>query len=184
MDHSCPSRPKAMNWNEMRAPKTWVRVCVYQIGQAAPLRINVGEMIVGISRIHKALFLGPERAPRIDPARSALQRGMRFTLHHDAPVAGIDMLAVISVAVNRRTTGGDVLGEDQKISAADALRAVTIDAAWQYFEEDGKGSTEPGKLADMVILSTNPLEVDPKTIGDIQVLETIKEGVSVYTHKS
>jgi predicted amidohydrolase YtcJ len=87
-------------------------------------------------------------------------------------------------AVNRRTTGGDVLGDDQKISPVDALRAVTIDAAWQYFEEDRKGSIEPGKLADMVILSADPLEVDPKTIGDIKVLETIMEGVSVYTHKS
>jgi hypothetical protein len=130
---------------------------------------------------HKALFLGPERAARIDPAKSALDRGMRFTLHHDAPVAGIDMLAVMSAAVNRETTGGEVLGPEQRISAPDALRAVTIDAAWQSFEEDRKGSLEVGKLADMVILSANPLTVDPMTLTEIQVLETIKEGTTVFS---
>lgn len=129
---------------------------------------------------HKALFLGPDRAARIDPARSARDRGMRFTLHHDAPIAGIDMLAVMSAAVNRETTGGEVLGPEQRISARDALRAVTIDAAWQYFEEDRKGSLEAGKLADMVVLSANPLDVDPKTLTEIEVLETIKDGVTIY----
>jgi predicted amidohydrolase YtcJ len=129
---------------------------------------------------HKTLFLGPERAARIDPARSALDRGMRFTLHHDAPVAGIDMLAVMSAAVNRETTGGEVLGPEQRISAVDALRAVTIDSAWQHYEEDRKGSLEVGKLADMVILSANPLDIDPTAIADIEIHETIKEGITVF----
>jgi predicted amidohydrolase YtcJ len=132
---------------------------------------------------HKALFLGPERAARIDPARSALERGMWITLHMDAPVAGINILGVISAAVNRRTTGGEVLGEAEKLTPAEAMRAVTIDAARQYFEEDRKGSLEPGKLADMVILDQNPLKVKPMAIKDIKVLETIKEGKSVYTAK-
>ena len=105
---------------------------------------------------------------------------MRFTLHHDAPIAGIDMLAVMSAAVNRETTGGEVLGPEQRISPADALRAVTIDAAWQYFEEDRKGSLEVGKLADMVVLSDNPLEVDPETIADVRIHETIKDGLTVF----
>ena len=129
---------------------------------------------------HRALFLGPERATRIDPAKSALDRGMRFTLHHDAPIAGIDMLAVMSAAVNRKTTGGEVLGPEQRIAPLDALRAVTLDAAWQYFEEDRKGSLAPGKVADLVILSANPLEVDPSTIAKIRVEETIKDGLTVY----
>ena len=110
---------------------------------------------------HKVLFLGPDRAARIDPAQSALDRGLRFTLHHDAPIAGIDMLAVISAAVNRKTTGGEVIGPEQRIAPIDALRAVTLDAAWQYFEEDRKGSLAPGKLADLVILSANSLDVAP-----------------------
>jgi predicted amidohydrolase YtcJ len=130
---------------------------------------------------HKALFLGPERAARIDPSKSALDRGLRFTLHHDAPIAGIDMLAVMSAAVNRKTTGGEILGADQRISAVDALRAVTIDSAWQYFEEDRKGSLEVGKLADMVMLSANPLDVAPEEIVEIRILETIKEGRAVFS---
>ena len=105
---------------------------------------------------------------------------MRFTLHHDAPVAEIDMLAVMSAAVNRKTTGGEILGPEQRIAPSDALRAVTRDAAWQYFEEDRQGSLAPGKLADLVILSANPLDGDPLTIAAIKVEETIREGVTIY----
>lgn len=129
---------------------------------------------------HKSLFLGPQRAARIDPAKSALDRGVRFTLHHDAPIAGIDMLAVMSAAVNRMTTGGEILGPDQRISATDALRAVTIDAAWQCFEEDRKGSLEVGKLADLVVPSANPLDAELARIAEIEILETIKEGATIH----
>ena len=132
---------------------------------------------------HRDIFLGPERAARINPARSALDRGMKTTLHHDAPVAGIDILNVVSAAVNRRTSSGELLGPEQAITPFEALRAVTADAAWQYFEEDRKGTLEEGKLADLVILSDNPLTVDPMAIRDIQVVETIKEGRTVYAVK-
>ena len=132
---------------------------------------------------HRDIFLGPERAARINPARSALDRGMQTTLHHDAPVAGIDILNVVSAAVNRRTSSGELLGPAQAITPFEALRAVTADAAWQYFEEDRKGTLEEGKLADLVILSDNPLTVDPMAIRDIQVVETIKEGRTVYAVK-
>ena len=103
-----------------------------------------------------------------------------MTLHHDAPVAGIDVLNVMSAAVNRRTSSGKLLGPEQAITPYEALRAVTVDAAWQYFEEDRKGTLEEGKLADLVILSDNPLAIDPMTIKDIVVLETLKEGETVY----
>jgi predicted amidohydrolase YtcJ len=129
---------------------------------------------------HRDLFLGPERAARIDPARSALDRGMKITLHHDAPIAHWGMLPVVSAAVNRVTSGGEVLGPDERISAYEAFRAVTADAAWQYFEEDRKGTLEAGKLADMVILDQDPLAVDPAKIVDLRVLETIKEGQTVF----
>lgn len=129
---------------------------------------------------HRDIFLGPERAARISPAKSALDHGMKFTLHHDAPVAGIGMLAVAAAAVNRMTTGGKPLGPDQKITAFEALRAITHDAAWQYFQEDRKGTLEAGKIADLVILDEDPLAIDPMKMPDIDVLETIKDGKTVF----
>ena len=129
---------------------------------------------------HREIFLGPERAARINPARSALDRGMRITLHHDAPVAGIDILNVVSAAVNRRTTSGKLIGPEEKITPYEAFRAVTKDAAWQYFEEHRKGTLEAGKLADMVILSEDPLAIDPVNINQIEIIETIKEGMTIY----
>ncbi len=129
---------------------------------------------------HRDLFLGPKRAARLNPSRSALDRGLKITLHHDAPIAGIEMLSVADAAVNRITTSGKLLGAQERITPFEALRAITADAAWQNFEEKRKGTLEAGKLADMVILSENPLTADPKKIKEIKVLETIKEGRSVY----
>jgi len=129
---------------------------------------------------HLEKFLGPERAAQISPSRSALDRGIKITLHHDAPVAGIEMLTVAWSAVNRLTSGGKDLGPDEKITPFEALRAITADAAWQIFDEDRKGTLEVGKLADMVILSDDPLAIDPMKIRDVKVMETIKEGVSVF----
>jgi predicted amidohydrolase YtcJ len=129
---------------------------------------------------HRDLFLGPERAARINPARSALDRGITVTLHHDAPIAQVGMLPVVAAAVNRITTSGKLLGPEQRITAFEALRAITRDAAYQYFEESRKGTLEAGKLADMVILDADPLAIDPLQIGNITVLETIKAGKTVF----
>lgn len=129
---------------------------------------------------HRDIFLGPDRAARISPAKSALRRNMKFTLHHDAPIAGIGMLPVAAASVNRMTSGGKPLGPDQKITAFEALRAITADGAWQYFQEDRKGTLEVGKVADLVILDADPLAVDPIKMPDITVLETIKDGATVF----
>ena len=94
---------------------------------------------------HRDIFLGPERAARISPAKSALDRGMKFTLHHDAPVAGIGMLAVAAAAVNRTTSSGKPLGPEQRITPFEALRAVTHDAAWQYLPGGPKGNARGGE---------------------------------------
>jgi len=83
-------------------------------------------------------------------------------------------------AVNRVTRSGVVLGPDQRVSPLDALKCMTLYAAMQYGEQDDKGSLEPGKLADLVILDRNPLEGDPMAIHRIRVLETVKEGKTVY----
>src|SRR5438093_787318 len=107
---------------------------------------------------HREVFLGPERAARINPMRSALDRGIPVTLHHDSPVTPPDILTAVWSAVNRVTSGGRELGPEQRMTPREAVRAVTIDAARQLFEEERKGSIEVGKLADLVLLAANPLE--------------------------
>jgi len=129
---------------------------------------------------HSEIFIGPERAARMNPMKSALDQGIRFTLHHDAAVTTANMLIVVQSAVHRVTSSGKPLGPEQEIPVMEALKAVTINAAWQEGEEKQKGSIESGKLADLVILSANPLKVDKSKIAEIQVLETIKEGKTVY----
>jgi predicted amidohydrolase YtcJ len=125
-------------------------------------------------------IIGPERAAAISPMRSVLRRGMMATSHTDAPVALPNLLKVMDATVNRTTRSGKVLGEDERLTPMEALKCITLWGAHQHFEESTKGSIEPGKLADLVILSANPLTVDPKTIGQIEVLETIKEGKTVF----
>jgi|688.fasta_scaffold107254_1 predicted amidohydrolase YtcJ len=124
--------------------------------------------------------VGSARAFGMSPMASARKKGLRFTNHSDAPVVPIDHLMIIWTAVNRVSRSGVVVGPEERITALDALRAVTLDAAYQYFEEKRKGSIEVGKLADLVILDKNPLTVAPMAIKDIKVLETIKEGQTVW----
>lgn len=129
---------------------------------------------------HRDIFLGPERGARVSPLASAMKRGIRFTVHDDTPVTPVRPLQLVWVSVMRLTTSGQVLGPDQRIPVQQALRAITIDAAWQNFQEDIKGSIEAGKQADFVVLTDNPLTVDSAALRDIQVLETIVGGKSVF----
>ncbi len=129
---------------------------------------------------HRDSVLGPERAARISPAQSAIKRSMRFTLHNDPPIVPPDPLRAVWSAVNRVTRSGAVLGPEQRITPYEALKAITIDAAWQNSEEAIKGSLEAGKRADLVILSANPLRIDPQDLSDLKVLETIVEGATVF----
>jgi predicted amidohydrolase YtcJ len=129
---------------------------------------------------HRDSVLGPVRADNISPCGWALRRGMIFTSHHDAPVANPDSMRVLSATVTRRTRSGDILGPHQRVPVEVALKSMTLWAAYQHFEENSKGSIQAGKLADLVILSDNPLSVDPEKLASLQVIETIKEGVTVY----
>ena len=129
---------------------------------------------------HRSSVLGPERAERISPCNSARKLGMIFTSHHDAPVANPDAIRVLSATVTRVTRSGYVLGPEERVDTLTALKAMTIWPAVQYFEEASKGSIEPGKLADFAILSDNPLAVKPEDLIKLKVVETIKEGKSVY----
>ena len=128
---------------------------------------------------HHEVIYGPERTARLNPARSALDRGLSVTIHHDAPIHPVDQMMLIWASVNRVTRSGRVIGPEQRISVMEALKASTLNAAYQFFEEDSKGSIEVGKLADFVVLSDNPLKVDPMKLKDIQVMKTIKEDTPV-----
>jgi len=124
---------------------------------------------------------GPKRAAHAAASRSFQEAGLPYTLSHDAPVSPLpSIIGLVDAAVNRRTASGRVIGPAERISPYDALRAVTVMAAYQIKEEKTKGSLEAGKLADLVIIDRNPLKVDPSSIRSIRVLETIKEGKSVY----
>jgi len=124
---------------------------------------------------------GPDRAAGAMAARTFLRAGLPFTFSHDAPVSPVpSILALVDAGTNRRSASGRVIGPDERISPYDGLRAVTAQAAYQLKEETAKGTLEPGKLADLVILEKNPLKVDPLTIKDIVVVETIKEGTTIH----
>jgi len=122
---------------------------------------------------------GFERASKISPAGSSVQNEMKFTFHQDAPVIEPNMFETIWCAVNRKTKNGEILGEEEKITVLEAIKAVTINAAYQYFEEDYKGSIKEGKLADLIIVDKNPLKVEKDDIRNIKVLETIKRGKTI-----
>jgi predicted amidohydrolase YtcJ len=124
--------------------------------------------------------LGESRAFFLSPMRTAKAKGLRPSNHTDAAVTPANALMTIWSAVNRTSRSGRIIGPDERVAPLEALKAVTIDAAYQYFEETTKGSIEVGKLADLAILSDNPLTVEPAKILEIQVLETIKEGKTVY----
>lgn len=133
---------------------------------------------------HRDSVFGPERGSNLAPTGWALARGMIFTSHHDAPVAFPDSMRVLDATVNRVTRSGQVLGPEHRVSPLVALKAQTIWAAYQHFEEKTKGSIEVGKLADFVVLDQNPLTIDPLKIAGIKVVETIKEGKRVYRRDS
>lgn len=124
--------------------------------------------------------LGPERANFLSPMKTASKLGLHMTNHCDFLVTPPDPMFILWTAVNRTARSGNVIGADQRVSAHEGLKALTIDGARQYFEEDRKGSIEPGKLADLVILTANPTKVAAATIKDIKVVETIKEGKTVF----
>lgn len=125
-------------------------------------------------------IVGPEQARQISPMRSVLNRGMIVTSHSDAPVALPNLMRVMSATVNRTSRSGKVMGSSERLTPLEALKSITLWGAHQHFEEQTKGSITIGKLADLVVLSKNPLTIDSRKIGEIQVLETIKEGKTVY----
>jgi predicted amidohydrolase YtcJ len=130
---------------------------------------------------HLEHVFGPVDGQNISPTGWVTKRKMMFTTHHDAPVAFPDSMRVLDATVTREARGsGRILGPEHRVDVITALKAMTIWAAWQKFEEGTKGSLEPGKLADFAILSRDPTTGDPTTIDRIKVTETVKEGKTIF----
>lgn len=133
---------------------------------------------------HRDHTVGPARADNISPTGWMVQRGMMFGSHHDAPVAFPDSMRVLDATVTRRSRSGDIIGPAQRVDVITALKSMTLWAAYQHFEEDDKGSIEPGKLADFAILSGDPLAIDPENLESLRVAQTIKEGKTIFDRSS
>jgi predicted amidohydrolase YtcJ len=126
-------------------------------------------------------IIGPERAARLGAGQSALKHGVRFSLHSDYDVTEIGPLRCIENAVTRiMRDGGEVLGPEQRIPVDQAIRAMTIDAAYQARMDHAVGTLEPGKYADLVVLEEDPIKVDPTRLSQIKIRETWVEGQKRY----
>ena len=132
------------------------------------------------AEIH-AGYVGKKRVDRFCPCHDADEIGLPYNLHTDAPITPVDPLTQVCTAVTRTSKKGNLYGPDQRVSVLSGLKAVTCHAAFLNFEEHVKGTLTPGKLADMVVLDENPLEVDPSHIKDIAVLRTIVGGETVFS---
>jgi predicted amidohydrolase YtcJ len=125
-------------------------------------------------------IIGPEKAQQISPIKSALKKGVRVTSHTDAPVALPNLMMILWTTVNRVSRTGTVMGPEERLTPYEALQCITAWGALQFAEEHNKGTLSVGKLADLVVLDRNPLKVDPIVLKDIKVVETIKEGKTVF----
>lgn len=125
---------------------------------------------------HRAITVGPERAERMNACRSALDAGVPFSVHSDAPITPLAPLFTAWCAVNRLSSTGRVLGAAQRIGVMDALRAVTLGAAWTLKLDGEVGSIECGKRADFAVLGEDPTAVSPEALKDVPVWGTVQGG--------
>jgi predicted amidohydrolase YtcJ len=170
-----------------RLPRSDHRTTVVHFGYARPdqvIRIrSLGAIVsanpyyvTALSDRYAEIGLGPERADRLVPLGDAAREALPVSLHSDMPMAPGQPLFLVWAAVNRTTTSGRVAGPDQRLGVEQALRAVTIDAAFSIRQEHEVGSIEPGKLANFTVLEADPFAVEPAAIKDIRVLATVSEG--------
>ncbi len=129
---------------------------------------------------HRKSVAGEQRAAFTSPTASLMKAGLKFSIHTDAPVIFPDSMRLLDSAVNRVTRSEFILGPEERITPLTALKAMTIWPATQYSEESRKGSIEVGKLADFAVLSQDPLTIKHRDLIKIKILQTIKEGQSVY----
>ncbi len=126
---------------------------------------------------HRAITMGPSRAMRLDACATALRLGVPLAIHSDVPVTPLDPLFTAWCAVNRLTAAGRVLGTEERIPVAQALRAITLGAAYTLKMDHLVGSIDVGKFADFAVLDADPLEGDPGRLRDIGVHATVLGGV-------
>ena len=129
-------------------------------------------------------IVGPEQANRISPMRSILNTGLHATSHTDAPVALPNLMQVAWATVNRTSRSGVVIGADERVTPYEAMKMITIWGAEQFGEQANKGSIAVGKTADLVVLSDNPVTMDQTKINEVVVLETIKDGKTVWSRQA
>jgi len=129
-------------------------------------------------------IVGSGQGAQISPMRSILDTGLHATSHTDAPVALPNLMQVVWATVNRTSRSGKIVGAGERVSPYEAMKMITLWGAEQFGEAESKGSIKVGKLADLVVLSDNPITMDKALINKVQVLETIKEGKTVWTRKA
>jgi len=129
--------------------------------------------------VHRA-NLGAERAAFLSPMKAAVEKGLVVSNHSDFNVTPLDPMFILWTSMARTSKSGVVVGPDQRVDAYTGLKALTTGPAWQYREEDRRGRIRTGMLADFVVLSADPVKTDASRIRDIRVVETIKEGRTVY----
>jgi predicted amidohydrolase YtcJ len=125
---------------------------------------------------HYASTVGPDRAERMNPCRSAMEIGVNWSIHSDAPVTALAPLHVAWCAVNRLTPAGRVLGEHERVDVATALQAITLGAAYTLRLDGEIGSIECGKRADFAVLEDDPLAVPAARLKDVPVWGTVQGG--------
>ncbi len=125
---------------------------------------------------HRAMTVGPDRAERMNACATALATGVPFTIHSDAPVTPLAPLFTAWCAVTRRTATGRVQGAHERIGVADALRAITLGAAYTLHLDSELGSIETGKRADFAVLDADPYDADPEALKDVPVWGTVQGG--------
>jgi len=137
-----------------------------------------------INELGKQLMVyGRDRYSKLMPTRTALEMEIPFALHSDYPVSRYEAMTRLDGAVNRMTSEGVVLGEDQKISVEDAIRGYTVGGAYTTHEENKKGRIVPGQFADLIVLDRDPTTIDPRKISSVQVLMTIVGGAVAFEKK-
>ncbi|MDX1734086.1 MAG: amidohydrolase [Halioglobus sp.] len=184
----------ALRDNMRRKPRTDHRTTIVHFGFSAPDQVQelsrLGAIIsanpyypVALGEKYSELGIGPKRARSMVRLADAVKAGIRVSLHSDMPMAPAQPLYLMWAAVNRIGSGGGIIGPQQALTAEQALRAVTLDAAHSLRLEHEIGSIEAGKRADFTVLAENPLTVPKMRIKDIAVLGTVLGGRPFPLHR-